>query len=132
MADGTAQTRATRSTVGGSERAFTEGNRVLPAPRFPSDLATLAGTIEAGEEDRSKRSPRLSVLTWPRPRPEVTHCPFRVHWLGISALCCCYAARARQKLPSPRQIRTQPESRNKINDVFGDTRCSRVALRSHP
>src|SRR5262249_45312188 len=34
------------------ERAFTEGNRVLPAPQFPSRRAIAYGNIQAGENSR--------------------------------------------------------------------------------
>src|SRR5499427_9349902 len=53
-----------------SERAFTEGNRVLPAPRFPCCLATARDDIGAGEEGHSMRSACPSVLTRPRPIPD--------------------------------------------------------------
>src|SRR5262245_11362247 len=48
-----------------SERAFTEGNRVLPAPRFPCCLATVHNDIGAGEEGHSMRSACPTVLTRP-------------------------------------------------------------------
>src|SRR5262252_31146 len=51
-----------------SERAFTEGNRVLPAPRFPCCLVTARDDIGAGEEGHSMRSACPSVLTRPRPK----------------------------------------------------------------
>src|SRR5215510_3575402 len=53
------------------ERAFTEGNRVLPAPRFPSRRAIACGDIQAGENGRSICSSRSSVLTRPRPGSEL-------------------------------------------------------------
>src|SRR5215472_6797860 len=53
--------------VENSKRAFTEGNRVLPAPRFPCCLATARDDIGAGEEGDSMRSVCPSVLTRPRP-----------------------------------------------------------------
>src|SRR5262252_7253378 len=53
-----------------SERAFTEGNRVLPAPRFPCCLATARDDIGVGEEGHSMRSAYPSVLTRPRPIPD--------------------------------------------------------------
>src|SRR5262249_15619275 len=53
--------------VRNSERAFTEGNRVLPAPRFPCCLATARDDIGAGEERLSMRSACPSVLTRPTP-----------------------------------------------------------------
>src|SRR5262249_14386516 len=56
-----------------SERAFTEGNRVLPAPRFPCCLATARNDIGAGEEGHSMRSACPSVLTRPRPIADIAH-----------------------------------------------------------
>jgi len=54
-----------------SERALTERNRVLPAPRFPRCLATARDDIGAGEEGHSMRSACPSVLTRPRPTADL-------------------------------------------------------------
>src|SRR5215475_10497843 len=64
-----------------SERAFTEGNRVLPAPRFPRCLATARDDIDAREEGHSMRSACPSVLTRPRPKADVSKqpSPLRAH-----------------------------------------------------
>src|SRR5215475_4986133 len=54
-----------------SERTSTEGNRVLPVPGFPSVLAIACEDMVAGEERRSTCSSRPSVLTRPRPVPDL-------------------------------------------------------------
>src|SRR5262245_22791975 len=51
-----------------SERAFTEGNRVLPAAVFRTVLPFPARTLEAGEGNRSTCAARSNVFTRPRPK----------------------------------------------------------------
>ena len=57
--------------VKNSDTAFTEGNRVLPAPRLPRCIATAHDDIGAGEEGHSMRSACPSVLTRPRPQANI-------------------------------------------------------------
>ena len=101
-----------------SERALTERNRVLPAPRFPRCLATARDDIGAGEEGHSMRSACPSVLTRPRPTTDIAR-------LGNLRCSNCFSAGMRHLiLWHPRRSDVRVWRREFITLAGAATRCS--------